>query len=226
MSTSPQKSENKPPRFPSNDDDLQKVADIKEYLETRISDLELELEKLRNMLLFVDSTLREKSFVPAIALRNASATTASIKAPPVQRNLPNENGLQASSSRATSENPTEANNPNQRQLRRTKDSALLATAFIDPQKVVIVPAKEMKLTQRTPPFESFFVNRILRGFQSKDQEEVKSGKLKANEVLQYNVVEAEGNISSVTISNYRESARLNEILSTATWAFTRMLEKK
>ena len=34
-----------------------------------------------------------------------------------------------------------------------------------------------------------------------------------------------GKIKSVTISNYRERERLNEIFNTATWVFTRMLEK-
>ena len=34
-----------------------------------------------------------------------------------------------------------------------------------------------------------------------------------------------GQIKSVTISNYRERERFIEIFNTATWVFTRMLEK-
>ena len=34
-----------------------------------------------------------------------------------------------------------------------------------------------------------------------------------------------GDIKSITVSNYRERERLNEIFNTATWVLTRMLEK-
>lgn len=227
MSASPQKSEGKAIRPATTDEEIQKVAEIKDYLETKISDLESELEKLRGMLVLVDTTLREKSFIPAIALRSTAVASPIRTAP--QKGPQNTGGVKTAEAVVPRGNePSRENqlNANHRQLRRTKDSMILGEAFIDEQKVVIIPSKEIKLSQHTPPFESFFVNRILRGFQSKDEEEAKNGKLKPNGVLQYNVVETEGSISSVTIFNYRDTARLNEILSTVTWAFTRMLEKK
>jgi hypothetical protein len=230
MSASPQESREGGITIPSEDDDVKKVAEIKEYLETRISDLEAEIRKLKDMLVLVDSTLREKSFVPAIALRGAETSvrskaqlqkTEAPSVPTVSNNVPDEAAkITPTAVKASLESPSE------RELRRTKDSMILANALIDQDKVVIVPAKEVRLSQHTPPFQSFFVNRILRGYQSKDEEDTKNGKLKPNEVLQYNVLETQGTISSVTVSNYRDKARLNEILSTITWAFTRMLEKK
>ena len=222
MGTSPQKSEGRTSP-PSNEDDVQKVAEIKEYLESKISDLEAELGKLKDMLVLVDTRLREKSFVPAIALRG-SVTTASNKT----QKVPHANqtkSVQTEVPKVNDPGKEIVENPNERQLRRTRDSMLLANALIDQSKVVIVPSKDVKLSQHTPPFESFFVNRILRGYQSKDQEESKNGKLKPDQVLEYNVQETQGTISSITVSNYRDNARLNEILSTITWAFTRMLEK-
>jgi hypothetical protein len=223
MGTSPQKSEGRT-SSPSNEDDVQKVAEIKEYLESKISDLESELGKLKDMLVLVDTRLREKSFVPAIALRG-TLTTASIKTQKVPRANQTKN-VQTEAPKVSGSEKDMVENPNERQLRRTKDSMLLANALIDQSKVVIVPSKDVRLSQHTPPFESFFVNRILRGYQSKDQEESKNGKLKPDQVLEYNVQETQGTISSVTVSNYRDNARLNEIMSTITWAFTRMLEKK
>jgi hypothetical protein len=231
MSTSPQKSEGRitTTPSPSNIDDVQKVAEIKEYLEAKISDLEAELVNLKDMLVLVDTTLREKSFVPAIALRGSSttiATKAQAQKPTTRNDNESKTGQLESPKMSATATKTSPENPNERQLRRTKDSILLANALIDQSKVVIVPSKEIKISQHTPPFQSFFVNRILRGYQSKDEEDSKNGKLKPNEILQYNVQETQGSISSVTVSNYRDNARLNEILSTITWAFTRMLEKK
>jgi hypothetical protein len=224
MSSTPQRSENSGQSVGRSGDEIQKNAEIKEYLESRISELEIELGKLRDMLHLVDSNLREKSFVPAISLRNqqSSESEIGIKEAVTARPNPKESGQVDEKKIAAVSNQ----GPNQKQLRRTKDSMVLANALIEPDKVIIIPEKGVKLSQHTPPFESFFVNRILRGYQARDEEEAKQGKLRPLEVLQYNVQEEQGSMTSVTVSNYRNSARLNEILSTITWAFTRMLEKK
>jgi len=224
MSSTPQRSENSGQSVGRSADEIQKNAEIKEYLESRISELEIELAKLRDMLHLVDSNLREKSFVPAISLRNQhgsdypeSSTRETTTAQPSAKE----------SERAEEKKmETAIQSPNQRQLRRTKDSKVLANVLIESDKVIIIPEEGIKLSQHTPPFESFFVNRILRGYQARDEEVAKQGKLKTTQVLQYNVQEGQGSITSVTVSNYRDTARLNEILSTITWAFTRMLEKK
>jgi hypothetical protein len=91
---------------------------------------------------------------------------------------------------------------------------------------VVVPSSDVKVSQNVPPFQTFFVNRILKGFESKDQELVAAGKLKLSDALSFAVEEKDGVISKVTVKNYRDSSRLNEILSTINWALTRMLEKK
>jgi len=113
-----------------------------------------------------------------------------------------------------------------RQLKRSKDSYLLANAYISPTSLVLIPASDVKLSIGTPPFKAFFLNRILEGMRSKDLESSSKGELSPSEALSYEVEESNGLISRITVRNYREKARLNEILSTATWAFTRMLEKR
>jgi hypothetical protein len=78
----------------------------------------------------------------------------------------------------------------------------------------------------TPPFKSFFINRILEGMKTKDKEKIQKGEINESEIIDYKVdSDQNGNIKSITVSNYREKERLNEIFNTATWVFTRMLEK-
>jgi uncharacterized protein YrzB (UPF0473 family) len=61
---------------------------------------------------------------------------------------------------------------------------------------------------------------------SKDKEKIQKGEIDESEIIDYKIDNDEnGKIKSVTISNYREIERLNEIFNTATWVFTRMLEK-
>ncbi|MEM2759527.1 MAG: hypothetical protein QXU32_05435 [Nitrososphaerales archaeon] len=111
-----------------------------------------------------------------------------------------------------------------RQL-RSKDNVVLGSAITAPNHITIVPASEMKLNVNTPPFKSFFLNRILEGMKSKDVERVDRGELKTDQVIDYRVEEENGVIQKIIISNYRDKERLNEIINTASWVFARMLEK-
>lgn len=51
------------------------------------------------------------------------------------------------------------------------------------------------------------------------------GKLAKGAGLRFDVEEVNGAIGKLIIENYREKARLNEILSTVSWTFSRMMEK-
>lgn len=210
----------------SQDHEVKRAAEMREWIEEKISELEQEVSRLRDMLMLVDSTLRRKSFVSAKELRGTPAIREA-------RTSANVAGTIASNSQAKRQIPEEIAQMNPktsisletRELRRTKDGELLAKATIGTEKIVITPAPQIKLSGNISPFQSFFVNRILKGYQSKDIDASKSGNLSATEVLQYNVREIDGFITEITVTNYRDKSRLNEILSTSTWAFTRMLEK-
>jgi hypothetical protein len=113
-----------------------------------------------------------------------------------------------------------------RSLRRAKDSLLISNAEYTSTYVRIPLLNDINLNVNTPPFKSFFLNRILEGMKSKDKEKIQKGEIDESEIIDYKVDNDEnGKINSVTISNYRERERLNEIFNTATWVFTRMLEK-
>jgi len=197
-----------PKTEPTNEEDVKRAAELKEWLEARMLELENELGRLKDMQQLVDSVLRRNSFVPAAALKSTQTKPSrGEKVDDTKNQVP--------------KSPDEP-----RQLRRSKDGLLIASAFVSPEKLVVVPSSDVRISQTIPPFQTFFVNRILKGYESKDQELVASGKLSQSEAMSYSVEEEEGNISKVTVQNYRDKSRLNEILSTVNWAFTRMLEKK
>ena len=117
-------------------------------------------------------------------------------------------------------------------LKRAKDDFLLANAEISQDTVVIVPVSGINLNVNTPPFKSFFLNRILEGMKSKDAEKVNQGALRESDTLNYRVEEdddsgggSSGIIKRIVINKYREKERLQEIFNTSAWVFTRMLEK-
>src|SRR5918998_3870994 len=134
--------------------------------------------------------------------------------------------------RATADNGVSGsgddNSRNVKPLKRAKDDFLLANAEISQDAVVIVPAPGVNLNANTPPFKSFFLNRILEGMKNKDAEKVSQGTLSESDSINYKVVEEDdssGIIKRIVINKYREKDRLQEIFNTSAWVFTRMLEK-
>ena len=115
--------------------------------------------------------------------------------------------------------------PEVRELKRDKGGQVIATASITSDAVAIEPSSGVALKSTTPPFRSFLLGKILQGMKTKDEELVRSGKLAKGMELRFDVDESNGSIGKLVIENYRETGRLNEILNTVSWTFSRMLEK-
>ncbi len=118
--------------------------------------------------------------------------------------------------------PKEA--PEVRELKRDKGGQVIGKASITPDAVEIEPAGVV-LKSATPPFKSFLIGKILQGMKAKDEELIKAGKLPKGSELRFDLEESNGSVSKLIVENYRDKARLNEILSTVAWTFSRMLEK-
>src|SRR5688572_33458300 len=64
-----------------------------------------------------------------------------------------------------------------RPLKRAKDNLLISNAEYTPTYVRIALVDDINLNINTPPFKTFFLNRILDGMKMKDREKVQKGKL-------------------------------------------------
>ncbi|HEU0145026.1 MAG TPA: hypothetical protein VFQ47_09600 [Nitrososphaera sp.] len=247
-----------------SEEDIRRAAEIREWLIKEISDRQEEVERLRTMLSIIDNLLKQGSFRAAANLGlgaaatpstptgpSTAATTAQAQQPrptatataPQQQQPPaakrqqqQETAAAAPPLRATADSGGD-DSRNIKPLKRAKDDFLLANAEISPDAVVIVPAPDINLNVNTPPFKSFFLNRILEGMKNKDAEKVSQGALRESDALNYKVEEeqdigASGGSSNsnsiikrIVINKYREKDRLQEIFNTSAWVFTRMLEK-
>ena len=162
--------------------------------------------------------------------RQTSASPAQEQSPAAKRQQQQAEAA-APTLRSTADNDITGSGDNSRNikpLKRAKDDFLLANAEISQDSVVIVPASGVNLNANTPPFKSFFLNRILEGMKNKDAEKVSQGTLSESDSINYKVVEEDdssGIIKRIVINKYREKDRLQEIFNTSAWVFTRMLEK-
>jgi len=202
-----------------SEDDIRRAADIREWLVKHIADKQEEVDKLRTALSLIDSLLKQGSFraaanLGAFAGAASTAATAQVQETRAAPQVP-----------ARQSSLKSADDRDIRPLKRAKDDFMLANAEVSPTSVIIVPVPGVALNINTPPFRSFFLNRILDGMRNKDVEKVCQGAIKEPDVLGYKVEDEGGNIRRIVIDNYRDKERLQEIFNTSAWVFTRMLEK-
>jgi uncharacterized membrane protein YcgQ (UPF0703/DUF1980 family) len=222
-----------------SEDDVRRAAEIREWLVKQISDRQEEIERLRTTLSLIDNLLKHGSFRAASNITSSVTLSPAVSAevPINSAKISNPIKQQGIASTATSLEETIENEPKPQQqstdnvkelrpLKRVKDNLLLANAELLPNSLEIIPAEGIILNVNTPPFKSFFLNRILEGMKTKDAEKVSQKQIKNIESLNYQVEEDNnGSIKKITIINYRDKERLNEIFNTSTWVFTRMIEK-
>ena len=220
-----------------SEDDIRRAAEVREWLVKEVTNKKEELDKLRNTLQIVDSLLKRTSFISASNLEssashlknNGTQQRQSVNEEDEDEEEANQQELKMNSvTKSPNDKYRENNTPGVeiRSLKRVKDNLLISNAEYTPAFVKIALTDDLNLNINTPPFKTFFLNRILEGMKTKDKEKVQKGELGESEVIDYKVDNDEdGKINSVMISNYRERERLNEIFNTATWVFSRMLEK-
>src|ERR671911_625557 len=231
-----------------SEEDIQRAAEIREWLIKEISDRQEEVDRLRTTLSIIDNLLKQGSFKAAANLGFAAAATptpagpattstaqvqqptrqTAAQPPAAERQQQQQQAETAAPTlRATADNGSSSissgsdDSRNIKPLKRAKDDFLLANAEISPDAVVIVPAPSINLNTNTPPFKSFFLNRILEGMKSKDAEKVSQGALRESDALNYKIEEEDdsggggsGIIKRIVINKYREKDRLQEIFNT------------
>jgi hypothetical protein len=167
-------------------------------LESKIAQLEEEVEKLKSLFQIVDEIIVTRSF------QKAEIVHAS-KSQPVefQRSTP----------------------PGEEVPLKTSDGLILAKLYFTENEARIIPADNMIFTIGTPPFQAFFLRRILESMQAKDQEDAKAGLISHDQVLSYDVLTDGEIIKEVIIRNYGNQRRLREILTSSRWTLEKMYEK-
>ncbi|MGY5142437.1 MAG: hypothetical protein ACW9WZ_05270 [Nitrosopumilus sp.] len=109
-------------------------------------------------------------------------------------------------------------------IKQGKDGKIIANAFVTPEQLEIVLDETIGITIDTPPFKSFFLDRIIGEMKRKDVQDVESGKIQKESIIDYIINQNGPNIREIIIKNYRQKERINELINTAGWSLTRMLE--
>ena len=109
-------------------------------------------------------------------------------------------------------------------LTRGSSGEIIANAYVTPTQVSIVLNDNISLDENTPPLKSFFIDRIIADMKRKDSSDVQNGKIQPDSVIDYVINKNGSHIREIIVKNYRQKDRVNEIINTVAWSFSRMIE--
>ena len=182
-------------------ENIKKIAKLRALLEKRVEDMETELNGLKTLLSMIDTTLLNQSFKRA-------EITKSIQTTPKQEK-----------SQSTPSNSQKRGTP-----LKTVTGDLLAQIFIEKDIVQITLAEDKNFDINTPPFTSFFVERVLAKMQEKDKENANKGSLDPEKIVSFDIKQDQNILREISIRNLRPE-RTRELKSSIRWTLEKMYER-
>ncbi len=177
-----------------SDEQIHKIVKLKDDLYSRITEHQEAIELLESNLEILDIVLKESSFIKASSL---VAKTPDKNTEDVKDIIPITGG---------------------------SDGKVVAQAHVTPEQITITIEPNIKVNTDTPPFKSFFLDRIIGGMSKKDLDEANAGKIQKESIINHVITTDDQYIKEIIIENYRHKDRVNEIINTVGWSLARMLE--
>jgi hypothetical protein len=109
-------------------------------------------------------------------------------------------------------------------LRKNTDGSLIANAYVTPDEVSIVLEEGIALKEDIHPFKSFFLDRIIGDMKRKDIAELEKGTINEDAIINCLINKDGAVLREIIIKNYRQKERVNEIINTATWSLSKMID--
>lgn len=180
---------------------IKKIAKLRAILEKRVEDMETELDGLKMMLSLIDSTLLKGSFKRAEIAKplQTSQNQGIIKTALVKQQ---KKGIPL----------------------KTITGDILAQIFTEKDVLQIKLAEDKNFDINTPPFTSFFVERVLAKMLEKDKEDASKGKLDPDKIVSFDIKQDGNILREITIRNLR-SERSRELKSSIRWTLEKMNER-
>ena len=184
-----------------SEEQVKDIVTLKESLIEQIDKHQESIEMLEKNIIILDLFLKDSSFTKASQL--GTTKKAEIQNKPDTTKKLVENSIP---------------------IKRVSDGKVIANAYVTPEQVSIVLDNEIEISVDTPPFKSFFLDRIIGEMKKKDIAEAENGKIQKESIIDYIINKNGSDIREIIIKNYRQKERVNELINTAGWSLTRMLE--
>ena len=188
----------------SNEKDTKKLLKFRESMESRIQEIQIEMQDLQKAIEELDKLIVNTGF--------RTFTTADT--------LPREEKTEAVTE------VIDQIEPGEDQISITsKDGTVLGTMNVQDHTIIFTPSASFEFKLEIPPLQSFLIERVLDNMRKTDQERSTNGELDPGEILEFEVQEQDGKLTQLLIHNYGGERRLREINSSLRWTFDKMYDK-
>lgn len=196
----------------AGDGRMREILEIREYLAKKAEEHEAELEHIRRNIAILDSMLKKSSFARASDLKRGAPEVAG--APGQEGDVGGDVDAAALEGGQAEGGATPI----------MAGGAAVAHATVTADEVTVRIADGVRLTADTPPWRTFFLEKIIGGMGKKDEARAAAGEIGAAEAIACEVREEGGAIREIVIRNYRDGERAEEIVGSVSWTIARMVE--
>ena len=183
-----------------SEEQVKEIVALRENMLQQVDKHQEGIDMLEKNITVLDEFLKDSSFVKASKLKTQVKPEIEEKSEvsePVENSIP---------------------------IKRGNDGKIIANAYVTPEQVSIILDEQILINADTPPFKSFFLDRIIGELKKKDYVEAENGKIQKESIIDYIINKNGTDIREIIIKNYREKQRVTELINTAGWSLTRMLE--
>ena len=189
-----------------SEEQVKEIVALRENMLQQVDNHQEGIEMLEKNIIILDGFLKDSSFVKASKLQTQNE-------PEIENMVEVEEPVENSK-------PVENSIP----IKKGNDGKVIANAYVTADQVSIILEEQVLINADTPPFKSFFLDRIIGEMKKKDFVQAENGKIQKESIIDYIINKNGTDIREIIIKNYREKQRVTELINTAGWSLTRMLE--
>ena len=208
---------------PADEDRVRSILEVKEHVARKIEEHEAEIEMLRRNLELLDSALTKSSFAKASDLLRGGGGGGAAGSP--GRGGGGGDGPAAAAGAAA--DPGAAGGREDGTAEMTSIAGpggqVLARAHVTDDRVSIVMADGVDVDAESDQIQEFLLGKVVGRMKREDAVGVEEGRIEAGRTVEAEVESDGARLVSVTVTNYRERERSNEIVGTARWAINQLV---
>lgn len=216
---------------PPDEERVRSILEVKEYVAKKIEEHEAEIEMLRRNLELLDSTLTKSSFAKASDLLRGGAGGGGAEAAAAKGGGAAEADSKAEEEEEEAADPGAGVGGGRREDGTAEMTSIsgpggqvLARAHVTDDRVSIVMADGVHVDAESDQIQEFLLGKVVGRMKREDAVGVEEGRIEAGQTVEAKVESDGARLVSVTVSNYRERERSNEIVGTARWAINQLVD--
>lgn len=198
-----------------SEEQIRDIVTLKEELARKISDHQEAIDSLEKNMRILDTVLKGSSFTKASQMVPRKGTPEGAPKGTPEGDAEKEEALQDGAVQDDSI-----------PIKRGNGGEVIARARVRPDSLAITIEEHVRVSEDTPPFRSFFMDRVIGDIRRKDEAMAKKGEIPAGSVIECAVESGKaGGMRRIVIKNYGQSHKAGDLINAAEWSLTRMLEK-